>query len=427
MTAIALFLGLGLAYFSSNLSSLFQKQENYRSYLSTANDLKTDLLNAETGQRGYIITQNDYYLKPYNHALPLIQSDLKILDDSPLSDSYRQQMKQIDSDSASKLSELKATIDTLRSQGQSAAIAIVSTNVGINDMDSLRALIMGITDAQNTQLQSEIKTAELQTDILKFLAPVVGILDIGLIVTILYLTRKAIRREQQLENLKEQFVALASHQLRTPATAVKQYLSLLISGAFGKMKKEQTDILKKINDSNDRGIKIANNLLNVTIADSGKVTISENPVDLSQLLKHVLTHYIDALKESRSQNVILKMPKNAIFSRVDPFQIRLIYENLIENASKYSADHKRIYVTLQASPTWITFSVKDSGIGISKKDIPLLFKKFSRLDQAARRAEGSGLGLYLVKQAAELHGGEVNVLSIAGKGSTFTVRIKRLK
>lgn len=425
LTSIALLLGMGLAYFSLNLSSLFHSQEGYRSYLATTNNLKHNLLNAETGQRGYLITQDEKYLHPYNDALPLIKKDVAFLKESPLSGPYQKQVAEIAKLTDSKLDELRLTINTLRNEGQGAAFVIVSTNSGLDDMDTLRSLLGAITDDQDKQLQSKIAAARTQSTLLGYLAPFVAVMDILLILAILWFMKRTIQHEQQLDNLKEQFVALASHQLRTPATAVKQYLHLLIGGTFGKVKKEQEDVLRKINDSNERGIRIANNLLNITLADSGNVKVSENPVDLSQLLLHVLTHYTEALQESRHQKITVKMPKKSVMARVDQFQVRLIFDNLIENASKYSDDGKSIQVSLQESEEWVTFSVKDHGQGIRKRDIPLLFKRFSRLDQAARKTEGSGLGLYLVMRAAELHGGDVVVKSTEGKGSTFTVRLKK--
>lgn len=425
MTSIALLLGLGLAYYSLNLSALFRSQEDYRNYVVVTNDLKYNLLNAETGQRGYLITQNEQYLKPYQEALPAIARDIDYIKSSAQSDPYKKQIDEIIRLTDRKLAELKLTIDALKEQGQTAAYSIVNTNTGIDDMDTLRKVIGQVTDDQDGRLQAKIASAQDQASLLGYLAPIVAILDIMLIVAILLLMRRAIHHEQQLDNLKEQFVALASHQLRTPATAVKQYLHLLIGGTFGKLKKEQEDVLKKIHASNERGIKVANNLLNITLADSGDVKISDEPVDVSQLLLHVATHYTEALQESRGQKVIIKLPKKPVKARVDQFQVRLIFDNLIENASKYSDDGKSIHVTLQQSPEWITFSVRDHGQGIRKKDIPLLFKKFSRLDKASRKTEGSGLGLYLVMRATELHGGDVVVTSTEGKGSTFVTRIKK--
>lgn len=425
MTSIALLLGLGLAYYSFTMSALFKDQESYRNYAVVTNDLKHNLLNAETGQRGFLITQNERYLKPYDEALPAIKRDIDYIKSSPLSEPYKMQIDEIIRFSDSKMAELKLTIDTLRSQGRDAAFSIVNTNTGIDDMNTLRDVIGTVTDDQDQQLHAKIASAQSQANLLGYLAPIVAILDIMLIIAILLLMKRAIQHEQQLDDLKEQFVALASHQLRTPATAVKQYLHLLIDGTFGKLKKEQEDVLKKIHASNERGIKVANNLLNITLADSGSVKKSNEPVDISQLLLHVMTHYTEALQESRNQKIILKLPKKSIRAKVDQFQIRLIFDNLIENASKYSDNGKSIYVSLQSTPEWITFIVRDHGQGIRKKDIPLLFKKFSRLDEASRKTEGSGLGLYLVMRAAELHGGDVAVTSTEGKGTTFTVRIKK--
>jgi signal transduction histidine kinase len=425
LTLIALFLGVGLAYASARMNNLFHKQQQYQNYSNVLNDLLFNLTNAETGQRGYLITEDRTYLGPYDKAIPMIRKDLHVLKISPLSNNYRQHIDQITTISTQKLGELSLTISTLQSQGQPSAFTIVGTNTGKEDMIRLRALIGDITRAQNKDIHAKVATAEHRTAIMKFVAPIAGLLDLGLIATILYLTRRAIHKEQQLENLKEQFVALASHQLRTPATAVKQYLNLLLAGTFGKLKKQQQDVLVIINDSNERGIHIANNLLSVSRASNKEVHISDKPINLSQLLKEVVNHYKKAIEGSKGQKIIVTIPGNPILARVDSFYIRLIFENLIENASKYSDTKKKIHVSLAARKDTIIFTVKDEGQGISKRDMPLLFKKFSRLDQAIKKADGSGLGLYLVRQATLLHGGDVSIKSVNGKGSTFTVKIRQ--
>lgn len=175
LTAIALLLGLGLAYFSANLSSLFQREESYREYLNMTDNLKYNLLNAETGQRGYLISQDELYLRPYEAALPAIEKNLKDLNDSPTSRMYEDETQKIIDLVNRKMDELALTIKTLQTQGQDAAFAIVNTNEGISDMDTLRMLIRSVTDEQNTQLQSEVNSAQTQVKVLGLLPPIVAL------------------------------------------------------------------------------------------------------------------------------------------------------------------------------------------------------------------------------------------------------------
>ena len=425
LTVIALALGLGLAFDSTDLNDVIQQQQADQAYNATLNDLLFNLTNAETGQRGYLITQNKAYLVPYNNALPAVEADLKTLQGSPLSNQYKRQVDRITTITDGKIAELRLTIATLQNQGQNAAFGIVDTNSGNTDMVTLRQLLGNISSVQQTQLHNSALDAKQRTRLLEYAAPLVTFVDICLILTILYLTRRAIEKEQRLDSLQEQFVAVASHQLRTPATIVKQYLYLLLDGKFGELNREQRNILKTINDSNERGIKVANGLLNTARIDNQEINIHDDPVDLSELLTEVAGHYRKALANKKDQTLVVRMPKRPIMAKVDPFYIGLIFENLIENASKYSNRGKKIYVSLKAKHDLVTFSVKDHGHGIDASDLSLLFKKFSRLNAAIKKVEGSGLGLYLVKQAAVLHGGDARVDSIVGRGSTFTVTIKQ--
>lgn len=425
LTVIALFLGIGISYASARLNSLFREQQQYQDYSNVLSDLLFNLTNAETGQRGYLITGDASYLVPYKEAVPAIHADLHALETSPLTVADRSQINEVADISTKKLNELSLTIDAMQTQGQASAFAIVNTNTGSMDMTHLRQTITQITKTQDKDVAARVITTERRTEIMKFFAPIAGILDLGLIITILYLTQRAIRKEQQLEGLKEQFVALASHQLRTPATAVKQYLYLLLAGTYGKLEKRQREVLNIINDSNERGIRITNSLLNVSRASNKEISMPEEPVDLSRLLKEVVDHYSEAIEKGNKQRIVMSMPKKPVLARADPFYVRIIFENLIENAIKYSGTSKKIYVSLKARQNNVTFIVRDEGHGIDKRDIPLIFKKFSRLDQAAKTVDGSGLGLYLVRQAALLHGGDVDIESATGKGSTFKVQLRQ--
>lgn len=425
LTILALVLRIGLAYQFSSLENLIQRQQQYQDYGNTLNNLLYSLTSAETGQRGYLITQNTAYLAPYTSALPAVQKDIKTLQTSPLSSQFKPQISEITAIANKKMSELKLTVATVHSQGQAAAFAIVNTNVGINDMATLKHLIGGISATQGNNIRANITAAKARVQLLGYAAPFATVTDVFLVAAILYLSRKAMKKEQQLDVLQEQFVAIASHQLRTPATIVKQYLNLLLDGVFGKLSKKQKDVLAIVSASNERGIKVANDLLSIARIDNKEINVSGEPVDLCQLLTQVINHYREALSKSKQQKLVVRMPKRAVMARVDPFYVSLIFENLIENASKYSEDHKKIYVTLKSTHGFITFSVKDQGDGIDQNDASLLFKKFSRLNEAVKKVEGSGLGLYLVKQAALLHGGDAIVQSTLGKGSTFTVTLKQ--
>lgn len=422
LTIIALFRGFSELYLSDKLNALINQQNQTQQYTNHLTDLSAQLTNAETGQRGYLITSDAQYLQPYMVALNKIHNDLTYLRTDSISSRYKSQIGKINSLTDAKLTELKTTIVTMQSSGQTAAYGIVATGRGQILMNEVKAQINYVLNQQDNVLKAKQDSTKKFSNLITFISPFGLIVNLALIYSVLYLASRAVRNERRLEGVREQFVTVASHQLRTPATAVKQYIYLLTNGFYGPLSKKQCEALEIINASNERGISVANSLLSVTRADAGEINISDQPVDLNNLVSEVIDHYKVAIKHTKNQEIICKLPKKPVTAHVDPFYMRMVFDNLIDNASKYSPDNKQICVTLKRLRQGIEFSVKDQGIGIKPKDKSKLFRKFARLDNSFKiNSEGSGLGLYLVKKLVELHGGTIRVESQLNKGSTFIV------
>jgi PAS domain S-box-containing protein len=210
-------------------------------------------------------------------------------------------------------------------------------------------------------------------------------------------------KEQQLDIAKDEFVSLASHQLRTPATGVKLILSMLIKGDFGPLTTLQERYLTKAIQSNDRQLQIIEDLLNVARVDAGKMELDFQYVDLVPLLREIIGEHL-AIVQSRHQSIKLTMP------------------------SSLMALGGQVVVSLTEEPDHAVLSVQDNGVGMDKADIPKLFTKFMRLEnELSTTVGGTGLGLFLVKNILELHSGSIEVNSEKDAGSTFTIRLPRKK
>jgi signal transduction histidine kinase len=426
LSAITLGLGLSQYYYTRQLNRIVLQQQNNYYFIHSLNDLGQNLSEAESGQRGYLITGERAYLQPYKSALPAINSDLKKLLSSQIGTQYKPQLTNINKLVNEKIQEMDSTISAYQSKGFESAAAIVNTDSGKDLMTSIRSGINSVSSQEIHEASTQIAMVKRHAQLIALMAPFAVAINLLMILQIILLASRAIRRQKIIEGYREQFVTVAAHQLRTPATAVKQYLHLLIDGFYGKLSKEQQNIVELVAASNERGIDVANSLLSVTRVDSGEISLKEEVTNLNELLLDVIEHYSDAIKEKKNQTVVLNMNKRPLLAKVDPFYMKMVFENLIDNASKYSSKGKKIYVSLKPKDNYIYFSVRDQGIGVKKKDIPLLFRKFVRLDSAFKlNTEGSGLGLYLVKQLVSLHGGKISVDSTQDKGSTFTVKLKQ--
>lgn len=227
---------------------------------------------------------------------------------------------------------------------------------------------------------------------------------------------------------KDEFVAIASHQLRTPATAVKQYLGLLLEGYVEPLTNDQENFLRLAYENNERQLHIVDDLLKVTQLDLDKMKLNYKKTDLVGLIGESIESLGNVFKKKR-QVVEFKPSSKQIIVRVDPIQIKAVVENILENASNYSHLGKKIYVKVKKvrnEEGGICVSIKDEGVGISDKDFPRLFKKFSRIrNELSDSVSGSGLGLYFCLKIIELHGGYLRVRSAAGEGSEFSINLPK--
>ena len=243
----------------------------------------------------------------------------------------------------------------------------------------------------------------------------------------MYGTARDVTSVRALETAKGDFVSLASHQLRTPATGVKILLSLLTEGYAGNLTANQKDILHQAYEANERQLKIANDLLNVARLEAGRLKLRKKTIDLGEWMEVSLAEHQSAIKE-HSQKLTINLPEKPIKVAADPGRLYMVIDNLVSNASKYTPSGGTITVSLTATKSRACIAVKDSGIGIPENEMPKLFQKFVRIDNSlSSEAEGSGLGLYLVKNIVDLHKGDIKVTSKPSRGTTFKILLPLAK
>ncbi len=226
-----------------------------------------------------------------------------------------------------------------------------------------------------------------------------------------------------LNRAKDEFIALASHQLRTPATSVKQYLGMMLENFAGKLTPQQRHMLTVAYESNERQIHILEDLLKVAQVDMGKVVLRKRRTDIVKMVSAIL-EAMHPTFATNQQEVTFTHAKPRILSSCDKERIHMVLENLIHNASKYTSPGKKIEIAITQNRRRVVVTLTDQGVGIAKKDVPKLFKKFSRIhNPLSIAAGGSGLGLYWAKKVVDLHGGAIRVTSELHEGSTFTVEL----
>ncbi len=228
---------------------------------------------------------------------------------------------------------------------------------------------------------------------------------------------------ERLDKMKTEFILLTSHQLRTPASAVKGFLSLLIDGYAKPLSGKQKDLLVSAYEENEQQLRLINQILSISQAESQQIKLAKTEVDLVKLTQKIVGE-LHALVLEHKQKMTIHTSKKSLVAWVDSEKMYMVIENLVSNAIKYSPDDTEIVIYLEHEASSVVLRVKDQGYGIDQRDMDQLFKKFSRLpNPKSVKAQGSGLGLYLVKQLVELHGGTIEVQSTPSLGTTFTVKL----
>ena len=230
------------------------------------------------------------------------------------------------------------------------------------------------------------------------------------------------QRLRELDQLKSEFVANVSHELRTPLTSIMGFTEILINGAGGELSEEQREYLEIVTRSSQRMLRLIDDLLLLSRLETHSITIEVKPLDLVALIKE---SQLELSMAADSAGVTLKL-NTADGPPIlgDRGRLRQVIDNLVNNALKFTPPGGEVTVeAIREEESWI-IKVADTGIGIPEEDLERLFGKFFRASNAdPKRTPGTGLGLSITRAIVELHHGEINVSSVQGVGTTFTVTL----
>ncbi|MBI2439443.1 MAG: hypothetical protein HYV45_02495 [Candidatus Moranbacteria bacterium] len=231
-------------------------------------------------------------------------------------------------------------------------------------------------------------------------------------------------RLKELDNAKSEFISIASHQLRTPLTAIKGYVSLILEGSYGKIPVSVEDVLEKVYLVNGRLVQLVEDLLNVSRIESGRVRYQFVSTELVSLITDVVDIFRLQAKAKQLDLVIQPAKETVPKMTLDINKIKEVLSNLIDNAIKYTTEGN-ITVSIHITENAVQVVVSDTGIGFSSEQKERLFQKFVRSKETIKLVtSGSGLGLYVGKNFVEAHGGKIWAESEGpGKGAKFIVEL----
>lgn len=239
--------------------------------------------------------------------------------------------------------------------------------------------------------------------------------------------RHANKRLKELDATKDEFISIASHQLRTPLTTIKGYLSMVLEGDVGPVTKNERQMIQQAFDSAERMVFLIADLLNVSRLQSGKFVIENKPTDLVKMVQAEVAQLQEVAK-NHHLSLTFKQPGKLPLLNLDDTKIRQVVMNFIDNAIYYTPGGGSIEVALEATDKELRFTVTDTGLGVPKEAQHHLFSKFYRAGNARKmRPDGTGLGLFMAKKVITAQGGAIIFNSVEGKGSTFGFSFPRAK
>lgn len=237
----------------------------------------------------------------------------------------------------------------------------------------------------------------------------------------LLLTLVNITEQKKIDTAKTEFVALATHQLRTPLAAIRYAADLLTKHVADGHTERNVAYLGKINRNIMRMLALINDFLNVSKLEMGTFATESTTVVVNDFLDEILEEFEGRLANQRI-HLSRRGEPQSLTIHTDPRLLNIITSNIISNAVKYTPPDGALDVSYISDGTTVRFMITDTGIGIPEAEIPQLFRKFFRASNAqSQHTEGTGLGLYIVREAAKQLGGSIEVTSVEGQGTTFTV------
>ncbi|MFQ6072630.1 MAG: ATP-binding protein [Methanosarcinales archaeon] len=229
----------------------------------------------------------------------------------------------------------------------------------------------------------------------------------------------AYNKLKELDKLKSNFINVVAHELRTPLAVIKGFIDILALDKEKNLTDKQKEHLKVMDKNVNQLNKLINDMLYLSHADSGKLELHIETLNIANIVNSVIDNFIQSIKEKK-QSITINIPDSLIIEG-DEQKINQIFSNLISNAVKYTPEGGKIYINIEERDKDIIVKVKDTGIGIPEKDLSKVFEKFYLVDadSLTREVDRIGLGLSIVKNNVKLHGGNIWVESKLGEGSTF--------
>lgn len=420
--SVLILISINFILLYSSIATVLARQDRLTHSLEITTSLEAvfaDINQAEMSENSYILTGDISSLRPYNEVIPDITNQFAALKLLTAADSKQQNLlAELQPLVQGRLSMLDKAI-TLQKTGGTVSYQQIPTNDGKNTLSQIRSLIDTMEDQERTLFQKQ-DTAYQQSIGTLYRSFTIAVIVTALALAAIYmLFNRDLENRILLEQRKDDFLSMASHELKTPLTTMKIYAQLLQKQL--QTYKIQDRYTIKMEDQINRLIKLVANLLDTSKIQAGKLDLHKESVNVNQMV----TDIVDALQLVTPTHQIKIVGKLKHRCVIDKDRIEQVITNLLTNAIKYSPNAKKILVKVWEDKTQAYIGVKDFGVGMAESDRKKIFSKFFRAKEQSAALPGFGMGLYISYQIMKLHGGAIEVTSKKGKGSCFTMVFPR--
>lgn len=435
---LVLITGVGVYQGNQNKEALTEAVIHAFQVLNVTDEILASLVNAETGQRGYLLTNSSEYLEPFNTAKEEIYHfyDLLVVLQQGNEEELTVLRNQLKPKIDERLRLLQETVDLHQMGEDDAALNIVMTNVGKGIMDEIRIFINDLKNREEQILQWQTDEMQIllgQNDLLFFTGFGFILLAIGIagvsIKKRAQENNRLLRRiddaninllqSKDREAIKSRFMGIVAHDLRNPLSMIKSINGMMIEEK-DQLSDEHAEFVDYIEQASEQMKYLINELLDAQKIEDGKVEVYMEEFHVSKIILGLILGHRDHAKEKEIELNFTDNSEGEHF-KTDKSIFLQVADNLISNAIKYSPSSTEVNIFLEAKNNRLVLRVTDQGPGIKKEEQNQLFERYSKLSNRPTGGEKStGLGLWIVKERITALGGTIQCESEEGKGSSFT-------
>jgi signal transduction histidine kinase/CheY-like chemotaxis protein len=429
-STVLIAIGAVILVFLINTWTWRAQERNQAQVVDTLRELRqvdvilSTMKDAETGQRGYLLTGSESYLDPYTQAVNTIEGQLQALRETTqsqidLKNDYTRLRQAVEA----KMAELSSTIEAKRAGQDEEALDRIRTRTGKIEMDRIRD-ISGQMDALiNARLNHDARESRSNSTRLQILSAGASLALFALVALANVRYRRQKEAAEAASRAKSTFVASMSHEFRTPLNAIIGYSEMLTEEAKESGAAQIVPDLEKIRTAGKHLLELINSVLDISKIEAGKMELFAETFRVERLVREVADVAVPLAARNNNRLEAVVTPDVGEV-RADQTKVRQSLYNLVSNACKFTSDGEVRIEVSRASDGFVIFAVRDTGVGMTPAQMGRLFQSFAQGDAStSRRFGGTGLGLALSRGFARMMGGDISVESEAGKGSVFTMRI----